>query len=714
MVAQTTVTFDATKDKGSSDYEVSKDGVTIKTKLGALKSYKEYRFYKGSTVTISSTEGKNITKVVFTCTANNTTKNGPGCFTNASTGSYTYSYKTGTWTGNANWFTLEASSNQVRATKIEVTVSDASLTATETSFATPSYTFTLGSDKAKSFSGQKATVKAGDTELKDAKVTYSLDPSTTDLATIDNDGTVHLKENKTGTVTVKAKYAGDDTYLGSEASYTITIAPKTTGDGTEANPYTVADVQLLNTNNELPISQVYVKGIVSKVGNFVKKKGQLSYYISDDGTTTSDQLYIYNGSGQSGDKFTAATDLETGWTVTVQGTLLYYNNKTLELTDSKITKIDKPVIATPVISGSAYFLDNTTVTITCDDADAKIYYTLNGSTPTTSSNLYSEPFTLSQSGTVTAVAFVGGKEGKTASQEFKKVEESDILTVAQALDKADNTVVFVKGKVASTQKYDSKYPNLNYFISDDGTASSTLEVFRGTYLNNAYITSNDQIVRGDEVIVVGTVTTYDNKDSKIKELAQGSTLLKLTEAEEKASISDAGWATYVTGRALDFTVNKDVTAYAVKFDKDANTITLNPVEKVPAQTAVVLKGNKGDYTFTRAEGTVDALTDNDLSFYPTDFNIEDQTTYVLANHNNVAGFYPLATGEKLPAYKGYIEISGITSAKSVYSLDDNTTGISSLEADKTVEGQRFNLAGQRVSNNYKGVVIMNGKKFIVK
>ena len=127
--AQNTVTFTAGTDKGSysdantgSD-KMTKDGITIETTSGKSGfAAKEYRFAKSSTTSFSSSVG-NITKVVFTCTAEGTTKGGPGCFTDPSTGSYSYDGKTGTWTGSAPSFTLTASVAQVRATKIEVTYS---------------------------------------------------------------------------------------------------------------------------------------------------------------------------------------------------------------------------------------------------------------------------------------------------------------------------------------------------------------------------------------------------------------------------------------------------------------------------------------------------------------------------------------------------------------------------------------------------------------
>jgi len=45
----------------------------------------------------------------------------------------------------------------------------------------------------------------------------------------------------------------------------------------------------------------------------------------------------------------------------------------------------------------------------------------------------------------------------------------------------------------------------------------------------------------------------------------------------------------------------------------------------------------------------------------------------------------------------------------------NTTGISQIEsAQKTLNSAVYNVAGQRVNNSYKGLVIKNGKKYLVK
>lgn len=50
----------------------------------------------------------------------------------------------------------------------------------------------------------------------------------------------------------------------------------------------------------------------------------------------------------------------------------------------------------------------------------------------------------------------------------------------------------------------------------------------------------------------------------------------------------------------------------------------------------------------------------------------------------------------------------------VYTSEALPTGITNITAEKAQNGVRYNLAGQRVSKDFKGVVIENGKKMIVK
>lgn len=614
--------------------------------------------------------------------------------------------------------TMKASSKAMYLKSITVTYTPSSTTKTATQLTftnTGVKTYTVGDENNAAVYSNPAKLTTKDGTAIDGTITYT--SSDKNIATVDETGKVSVKTDNTGSATITATYAGDDTYASSTATYKITVAPKLTGAGTEANPYTVADMFALNKAGLLPTASVYVKGIISKVVSFASNT--INYYISDDGTTTSDQFYLYKGKNLNNTNFSSANDLKVGWTVTVTGTPLYYSNKTLELNSGNyITNIEQPSVNEPSISGSTTFLDKTTVTITADEG-CVITYTTDGSNPATASGATTTEgntatIELSATTTVKAVAMdANANISVVAEQTFTKLDESSAISVADALTKADKTVVLVKGKVTRTDSYDSSYDKINYYLSDDGTATSELEVYHGLGLSGAKISSDDDIARGDEVYVYGTLTTY----GKVKEFSASSIILKQTKAEDKATISDAGWATYVTVRSVDFSKSSDVKAFTVAYSSTDDKITLTPITaSVPGNTAVVLKGNAGDYTFTQAETAASAVSNNDLTFYSKATKIATaNTVYILAKGTNGVGFYPATVNTTLAAYKGYLSISSTTTAKNFFALDDTATGINSINADKAnTRDVRFNLAGQRVGKDYKGVVVVNGKKMLVK
>ena len=75
--------------------------------------------------------------------------------------------------------------------------------------------------------------------------------------------------------------------------------------------------------------------------------------------------------------------------------------------------------AAPTISGKTSFSDSTTVSLSGPDG-ADIYYTLDGSTPTAESTMYTEEFGLSDTTTVKAIAILNGVSSEVASKTFTK------------------------------------------------------------------------------------------------------------------------------------------------------------------------------------------------------------------------------------------------------------------------------------------------------
>ena len=54
----------------------------------------------------------------------------------------------------------------------------------------------------------------------------------------------------------------------------------------------------------------------------------------------------------------------------------------------------------------------------------------------------------------------------------------------------------------------TSFGNATYFISDDGTTTKELEIYRGYSVGGEKFTAEDEIKVGDEVIVYGKLTLY--------------------------------------------------------------------------------------------------------------------------------------------------------------------------------------------------------------
>lgn len=129
------VTFDANVDKGTQTGngkpdQVSKDGVTLSCTDAALAAFNkktkkgEYRFYKGSSVTLSATD-KNIVKVEMTCPSDE--RYAASNF--AAQEGLVIAKETATWTGKATSITFKTT-KQVRAYKVVVTLEGGAVTPT--------------------------------------------------------------------------------------------------------------------------------------------------------------------------------------------------------------------------------------------------------------------------------------------------------------------------------------------------------------------------------------------------------------------------------------------------------------------------------------------------------------------------------------------------------------------------------------------------------
>jgi len=100
---------------------------------------------------------------------------------------------------------------------------------------------------------------------------------------------------------------------------------KVTQAVTLANPISVSDaITAINSADENTVPNAYVSGKISQIDSYSNSYHSITYWISDDGTTTN-QLQVYGGKGLYGANFNSIEDVELRASVVVYGTLKLYN-----------------------------------------------------------------------------------------------------------------------------------------------------------------------------------------------------------------------------------------------------------------------------------------------------------------------------------------------------------------------------------------------------
>ena len=166
--------------------------------------------------------------------------------------------------------------------------------------------------------------------------------------------------------------------------------------------------------------------------------------------------------------------------------------------------------------------------------------------------------------------------------------------------------------------------------------------------------------------------------------------------------------------------------YFVKMSSvDVNGGYSNSYDYVPANTGVLLKvldkeATSNDFYY--------AIGEKDDQVYSVNNNI---MTGVIVNSKSVlasaadpvyliqGGIFrkAVSTINPFPIHKAYAKIAGVPAGAKltlVFAGDDNTTGITTVDATKTGDDSYYNLNGQRVINPQHGVFIRRGRKVIIK
>ena len=172
-------------------------------------------------------------------------------------------------------------------------------------------------------------------------------------------------------------------------------------------------------------------------------------------------------------------------------------------------------------------------------------------------------------------------------------------------------------------------------------------------------------------------------------------------------MTDAGYATIYNDETAG-TLSSNVTVFTGK--KNGSWLSLTEqANTIPAQTAVVLKGAEGYFSFTPAASAPAITGENELLGTAAPLTATG-SEYVLGKANETVGFYRAEEGSAIPEGKAYlVSTSGV---KGFVLSEGGATGIENLEQNLDTNAPIYNLSGQRLQKMQKGINIVGNKKVL--
>lgn len=533
-------------------------------------------------------------------------------------------------------FDMKAASNGfLQVNKVEYYEDASNKTATFLSFDAPSYEISKGQTLQ-----QLPTLKAGEQTLFGKTITWSSDNE--NVATVDENGTV--TGVAAGKANITAKFAGDDTYKTSKASYEIIVKGAPTLSFPETS-YTieVGDAFTAPKLEGLPkdVTPAYTSSN-EEVATVNTATGEVK--IVGVGTTT---ITVTSPNTDIYKEATASYEL------------------TVKLATSKEVTFD-------------YSLAD------CDDTNGTVTLTYDKGGSTNPPKWYSDKSK-------------GNGKRFYAKNKLTITAKNRIRNIQFVCVPADNDKIYditTKNTKLSAGVYNDG--NKTWDLSGVNEKVVTFE----SNLSSGHFRIQKIIVTTELPTSVGTITiatpegfgTYYNSNSYI--LPEGLTAFGYT------------------------TANTDGTL--VKTD------VFNGGDVVPANAALVVKGNTGDYEcYATDQVAMKTLEGNLLKGVAKATTIEKTEgikRYVLTKVNNVLGFYQTQSGNiKVPANRAYLELTKAQAqAVSFFQLDGETTGIENATATtKEAPKAIYTLSGVRLKATTTqglpaGAYVVNGKVVIVK
>ncbi len=312
------------------------------------------------------------------------------------------------------------------------------------------------------------------------------------------------------------------------------------------------------------------------------------------------------------------------------------------------------------------------------------------------------------------------KGSGTEADPFNVAAALKYIEAGQNLDKQ----VYVSGTIVSVKEIDAtNYGNATYYISDDGTASGQLTVYRGYDLGNKKFTAADRLKAGDKVVVYGKLVNFNGtkeftqgnyiyslngkkaEDTPAADLNTEATAWTVAEAVQKIQAGQtAGGEAYVKGIISAVTyydaAHKSLTYYLsdngtdkvlqVFSGKGLNGADFAAKTDLQAGQTVVVKGNLK--SFTNKKGQVVMEVDKDSKIVSISGTPSPQLSVAALTAKFDAGMDNFTTNDiSLPSQLTYIWKHD---ASRKYMKASSHKGTSDYAAQSRLESPVFSLAGR--------------------
>ena len=515
----------------SSADAVTKDGISVSFAKGSGGNAPAWypaglRFYASNTITIAC--DKDITEVTF-----NWEKQGSKAFASvtASPGDYTHPTNTGegTWSGTSKSITFTLGSGQLQLNTFSVTTASGGTP----TCATPTFD---PEDGEKFDESIDVEINAED----GATIYYTTDGNAPTTSSSAYSTALHFTE--TTTLKAMAVKAGSNNSAVATATYTkiVTVPGYAIDFERELDAY--VDWEFTNigirTSTITAHGGTYYGSNVNGNGNAtataaIKTKakvatpGVLTFYISKESKNTTESYWKAQVSSD-GTEWTDvetfdATSMSKGAWNECSADLSAHSNVYVRIAydgSAAIRAIDDieltmaSAVAKPSITGTDNFLTSTEVSIACTTDGATVYYTTDGTDPKTSESkqTYSAAFALTNTATVRAIATKDAAwSSEATSKTFTKITPITVAAAIAAIPNKDDVVdnQYVSGIVCTAGASVSS-GKMTYYISDDGSETNRLQIYKGKNVGNTNFTAATDLAIGDRVVVFGQLKNYNN------------------------------------------------------------------------------------------------------------------------------------------------------------------------------------------------------------